>query len=66
MTEPDYFTVMERSISYYAQKYDPENRLERYRILPPGENPDKVQVLPAMEKPPVRKAKKKFIAFFSF
>jgi hypothetical protein len=27
MTDPDYYSVMERCIKYYANKYDPEDRL---------------------------------------
>jgi hypothetical protein len=37
MEDLDYFTVMEAKIKYYSAKYDPYNKLKRYKQLPPPE-----------------------------
>lgn len=56
MVEPDYYTVMEKRIRYFACRYDPLNR-----YLPEGQKPYKISHLP--EKQEKTKKKKSFVNF---
>jgi hypothetical protein len=51
MENLDYHTIMESKIKYYSLKYDPYNKLKRYKSLTP------VQIEPVVIRRPARTAK---------